>query len=282
MKIFVNNTSVFLIEDETLVAQSKKTYTVNVTFDSFWDGFVKTASFYAGSITENVALSNNSCTIPSKCLEVGGIDLKVKFTGVKTIQNEEIFIETDLSLISRILMNPHFDPIPSPASDAIRSGELVEHIAKFYTTSDMSGSPAFTLNFPEEMFLDQTETKFVADFIWSAATYPGSTNPNLDGKPVFVLAVKGEDPTANPSYSFINMQLLADTYTGGDGDGSATVAISGYQISVNVNLSANAGNIITKDANGKLYAAHQDISGLLRGRTASDDEINAMLNEVFT
>jgi hypothetical protein len=73
--------------------------------------------------------------------------------------------------------------------------------------------------------------------------------------------VKSEDPEDNPSYSFINMQLLVDVYTGGDGDGSTTVAVSGYQISVNVNLSSNDGNIITKDASGKLYAAHQDISG---------------------
>lgn len=153
------------------------------------------------------------------------------------------------------------DAVAAIANGAIRSGQYVNNVASFYTSTDCSGTAAFTMNFPEEMFLDQAKTEFVGNFAWSAATYPGSTNPNLDGKPVFVLAVKGEDPTDDPSYSFLNMETLVDTYSPAAGDGSASVTVSGYTIAVNVNLSTDAGNIITKDANGKLYAAHQDISG---------------------
>ena len=153
------------------------------------------------------------------------------------------------------------DAVSAVAAGAIRSGEYVNNVASFYTSTDCSGTAAFTMNFPEEMFLDQAKTGFVGSFAWSSATYPGSTNPNLDGKPVMVLAVKGEDATANPSYSFLNMETLVDTYSAAAGDGSATVTVSGYTIAVNVNLSTDAGNIITKDSNGKLYAAHQDISG---------------------
>ena len=47
-------------------------------------------------------------------------------------------------------------------------------------------------DFPEKLFLDQAGTTVVENFAWSAATYPGSTNPNLDGKTVLVLAVKGD------------------------------------------------------------------------------------------
>ena len=153
------------------------------------------------------------------------------------------------------------DAVAAVANGAIRSGQYVNNVASFYTSTDCSGTAAFSMNFPEEMFLDQTKTTFVGNFAWSAATYPGSTDPNLDGKPVFVLAVKGEDPTDDPSYSFLNMETLVDTYSAAAGDGSTTVTVSGYTIAVNVNLSTDAGNIITKDASGKLYAAHQDISG---------------------
>ncbi len=259
MKIVVNGLSASLIKDDTLIQKSEREYTVDFEFDDSWTGYEKSAVFAAGNVSETVVLVDDSCTIPSSVLEDGGVILKVRVHGTK----ESVEMNTEWCDTSRILYRVDMSDIPEPmpTSNAIRSGELVDHIAKFYTTPDMSGDPAFTLDFPEEMFLDQTKTQFVADFVWSTVTYPGSTNPNLDGKPVFVLAVKGEDPTANPSYSFVNMQLLVDVYTGGSGDGSATVTVSGYEISVNVNLSANAGNIITKDASGKLYAAHQDISG---------------------
>lgn len=146
------------------------------------------------------------------------------------------------------------DAIKTVANGAIRSGELVDHVAKFYTSANKTGTPAFTMDIPEEMFLDQAKTKFVGNFAWSAETYPGSTNPNLDGKPVFVLAVKGEDASANPTFSFLDMSKLVDTYTAAD----TSVTISGY--TVKVNISADAGNAIVLKADG-LYVAHQDISG---------------------
>lgn len=67
-------------------------------------------------------------------------------------------------------------------------------------------------NLPEEQFLDLTKTEFVENFTWSNTTYPGSTNPNLDGKPVLVLALKDED--GNVAYSFVNLEDLIDVYTG--------------------------------------------------------------------
>ena len=63
-------------------------------------------------------------------------------------------------------------------------------------------------------FLDLTKTEFVENFTWSNTTYPGSTNPNLNGKPVLVLALKDEDE--NVAYSFINLEDLIDVYTGTD------------------------------------------------------------------
>lgn len=68
---------------------------------------------------------------------------------------------------------------------------------------------AVTLNLLNEMFLDQTKTTFVNNFAWSEETYPGSTNPNLNGKPVMVLAVKGTYPETT-TYSFLDMDALVD------------------------------------------------------------------------
>ncbi len=270
MKIAVINQTVNLIKDDTLVEKSNKTYTAEFTFNEYWDGFTKTVRFKAGSVIQTAPLDNNRCVIPSECLKEGGAILMVRISGIKDISGEIDATDTFWRPLSRILYRYSFEPTKDTA---IRSGELVEHTANFYTTEDMSGPPAFTLDFPEEMFLDQAETRFVDNFVWSAALYPGSTDPNLDGKPVFVLAVRGEDET-DPTYSFLDMQTLVDTYGSAPGDGSASVTVSGYRISVNVNLSEEAGNILRKDSSGKLFAEHN-------GAAASDEEVEDMLDEIY-
>lgn len=88
-------------------------------------------------------------------------------------------------------------------------------------------------NLPEEQFLDLTKTEFVESFTWSSTTYPGSTNPNLNGKPVLVLALKDED--GNVAYSFINLEDLIDVYTGTD-----PITVSGSNIS-HANSGATSG-----------------------------------------
>ena len=110
---------------------------------------------------------------------------------------------------------------------------------RFFTSTDGSGTAAATFDFPEEIFLDQAGTTLVENFAWSAATYPNSTNPNLEGKIVLVLAVKGDKQT-NPttSYSFVNLEKLIDTYTAADN----SITISGYTVAVKI--SADTGNAL--------------------------------------
>ncbi|MBR0062214.1 MAG: hypothetical protein IJP68_12135 [Selenomonadaceae bacterium] len=160
---------------------------------------------------------------------------------------------------------------------------------QFWTSDDTTGTPAYTVDFPEEIFLDQVRTVFVQSFVWSNATYPGSTNPNLDGKPVFVLAVKGDKET-NPTltFSFVNLEGLIVTYTAGDG-----ISIAGTSIAVS--LSANAGNILSIANDGLL--GEMKVSGATQGNfatfgasgaivdsgftVASDSSINTMLDSIF-
>lgn len=86
---------------------------------------------------------------------------------------------------------------------------------------------------PIEMFLDTANTQFVGSFAWSSTTYPSSTNPNMEGKPVLVLAMKSknnETGVETTTYSFLNMATLVDTYTTKSGSSSNVLNISGYEI----------------------------------------------------
>lgn len=151
-----------------------------------------------------------------------------------------------------------FAPVKTAAEAAIKSLAVDGNTINFYTSTDKTGSVAFSIDFPTEMFLDQTKTEFVAKFAFSAETYPGATNPKLDGKPVMVLAVKGQNPDSC-TYSFLNMAALVDTYKAKvtDKDKSTTSTVSGYEIDVKVNVSAAADNALILKDDG-LYV---DISG---------------------
>lgn len=78
---------------------------------------------------------------------------------------------------------------------------------------------------PKEQFLDLTKTTFVQSFAWSSTSYPGSTNPSLEGKPVLVLALKNNSDNT-VAYSFLNMYELVDTYTA-----DSPINVSGRKIS---------------------------------------------------
>lgn len=150
------------------------------------------------------------------------------------------------------------DNINTDVSKAIKSLGVSGNTVSFYTSADKSGDAAFTFDFPKELFLDQVKTTFVPKFAFSAETYPDATDPKLAGKPVMVLAVKGQNPDSC-TYSFLDMSALVDTYkakaTGKDA--STTITVSDYEIEVKVNVSAAAGNALSLKADG-LYV---DISG---------------------
>lgn len=135
---------------------------------------------------------------------------------------------------------------------ALHSVAVDGNTVKFFLTTDTTTTPAFTFDFPEEIFLDQAGTTLVQNFTYSSITYPNSTNPNLDGKTVLVLAVKGDKQT-NPTtkYSFVNVEKLIDTYVQSD----ASIAIANYMVKVNISAAAN--NALTLQNDG----LHVNISG---------------------
>ncbi len=124
------------------------------------------------------------------------------------------------------------------------------------TADEYATKAVKSVNLPEEQVLDQAKTSVVDSFAWSAETYPESTNPNLDGKPVLVLAVKGE--SGSVSYSFVSLGKLVDPFTFADGD-TIEFTTNGYDVTADVKISAEEGNIISAKGDG-IYAANQDIS----------------------
>lgn len=156
-----------------------------------------------------------------------------KLEALKTMAEriaQDFAAKTELGLIS------------ADAAAAVKSGKIDGNTVSLYTSRDKTGTAVFTFDFPAEMFLDQNKTVFVDSFTWTEETYPGSLNPNLDGKPVMVLAVKGDDNSV--TYSFLSMAKLVDTYKAkADGkDSSTIITVEGYEIDVKVNISEESDN----------------------------------------
>lgn len=158
-----------------------------------------------------------------------------------------------------------FEEVTQDLSTAFKSAAISNNTVNFYTTTDTTGTAAFTFDFPEGIFLDQTGTELVSNFIWSGILYPNSTNPNLNGKTVLVLAVKGDKENPTVKYSFVDVSKLVDVYTPSDN----TINISDNEISVKVSAVAN--NAIAKMSDG----LHVDISGKINKVTGATGNISS-------
>lgn len=147
------------------------------------------------------------------------------------------------------------------AADAIKYISVSGNTVSFWKDAEHAGTADFTVDFPKEIFLDAARTDFVPSFAFNPTTYPGATNPSLEGKPVLVLAVKGTtDPVSGTAsdtvnYSFLNMEDLVDVYTVKSGDSAKILSILNNEIEVHISAAAN--NAITIQADG----LHVDTSG---------------------
>lgn len=179
---------------------------------------------------------------------------------------------------------------------SFRSLSVSGNTVSFFTSNNASGNAVFTFDFPEELYLSQTGTDIVENFSFSNSTYPGATNPNLDGKTVLVLAVKGDKAT-NPTvkYSFVDLAKVISSVSPADN----SINVDGY--SINVKISAANGNLLELKNDG-LFVGSDDnkidkvknavsgnfatwgASGVLVDSgfsCASDSNVNSMLDEVF-
>ena len=95
---------------------------------------------------------------------------------------------------------------------AIRGAKIEDNKLKFYAGTDTTVTPLTYVDLPEELYLQATQTEIVEDFAFSTTTYPGATDPNLEGKTVLVLAVKGDGTPPTVKYSFVNMASIIDDF----------------------------------------------------------------------
>lgn len=165
---------------------------------------------------------------------------------------------------------------------------------KSVSFKNSAGTVVGTFDFPEELYLAQTGTEIVENFTFSAATYPGATNPNLDGKTVLVLSVRGDKSTPSVKYSFVDMAKVIKAITAGD----KSIDVNGY--TVKVNISATTGNLLELKSDGlfvgsddrkvdKVTATQGNIaifgaSGAVVDsniKFASDADVAAMLEQYF-
>lgn len=140
-----------------------------------------------------------------------------------------------------------------------------------YKTEDKSDTPV-EVDVPEgflkDWFTDFAKTSIVDNFVWNETTYPGTTDPSLDGKPVWVFALsKGEDT----AYYFISLAGLVDTYTGEDSTSTTTTVTNG-KIKSEVKISTKEGNGLSVDAdNGGLY-----VNAVEQFEYTTNNDINAL------
>ena len=148
--------------------------------------------------------------------------------------------------------------VDSDKTVSIKGYLKINNTWNFYntTTPTEETAPIFSIDIPAEYFLDQTKTSFVQEFVWSDDLYTGSVNPNLDGKPVLVMAVKGDDNTA--TYSFVNVERLIDIYTGENTKSISLTVGEDNKITANVNISEAEGNILAVKDDG-MYATVEGI-----------------------
>lgn len=131
---------------------------------------------------------------------------------------------------------------------AIKAADYADNTLTLYKTEDKSDETPLTIQLPEKMFLDQAKTKFVDSFAWSEADYPGSNDPELEGKPVMVLAVKGDTEV---TYSFVSLEQMAPDA---------------------VNISAEDGNMLEKKTDG-YYVGAPDLS---TAKLVTKEQIDAL------
>ena len=154
---------------------------------------------------------------------------------------------TKLNALDRLaaLTSAGINKAQETADKGFKKGIVNGNTVNFYTNSEatLSDTADFRFDFAAESFLDQAQTTFTSSFTFSTATFgTGTTNPNLDGKPVLTLAVKTVDAQSNTTinYSFLNVEDLVDIYTiATDTTSQRTLTIEGNKITFNLNTDSD-------------------------------------------
>lgn len=147
---------------------------------------------------------------------------------------------------------------------SFKAVDFENNTLKFWKSEDTTGTPDKEITIVDR-YLDQSKSGIVTNFAWSAAAYPGSTDPDLDGKDVLVFAVKGDGGAV--SYSFASLSAVLTEAIKNKADKLAEDDQSEDQIMVD-------------DGNGNLKGSGKSIKDVTDGivgkstDTKDDDTIN--------
>lgn len=95
-----------------------------------------------------------------------------------------------------------FTPVQAAANAAIKSLGVDGNTVNFYTSTDKSGTAAFSVDFPSELFLDQTKTTFVAKFKSSMLRpTPAPPTPSWTASRSWFWPSRVRTPTTAPTLS---------------------------------------------------------------------------------
>ena len=217
-----------------------------ITFDSFTKineqaGTIQNVGDYIIEMSESPTFDSGILILPNQKSTFNNTDIYLRCT--------EQGFSSEVRVVPFILDAKGGDDSYVDTT-ALKSVTLDGNTLNFYTSSDTAQTAAFSIDIPAEQFIDQAATSFVPNFYFSAILYPDAVNPNLNGKPVFVLGVKSKSndgQSSSTKYSFIDVSKLVDTYVASD----TSVTVSDYKFKVNI--SPDAKNALKLKANG-LYA----------------------------
>ena len=176
--------------------------------------------------------------------------------------------------------------IATESGKAIKNVELDGQTLVFYKTLDKTDEKPIRLDISAEylegLLFDNSKSGAVDNFVWSEEEYPGSTNPDLDGKPVFVFGITSTDGEGNETtkYTFASLEglLSLGTYKGKE-TSTATVTVDNEtnEVFAEVKISAKEGNVLTvDDEDGGLFVEAGAVGDL---NYADDEDINAMFRK---
>ncbi len=219
----------------------------DIHFDSFTkineaSGTVQNIGEYPIEMSETPTFNNGIVILPNQKNTFSGTDIYLRCT-------EEGF-KSEVRVVPFIVDVKGGDSSSAIGSDsdAFKAVSFVDNTLNFFTSSDTdTAQAAASIDIPAEQFLDAASTSFVPNFIFSAILYEGAANPNLDGKPVLVLAIKSKNNDGilfDISYKFLDLSSLLDSYIASD----TSVVISDYK--VKVNISSDNGNFLRLKSNG--------------------------------
>ena len=94
-----------------------------------------------------------------------------------------------------------FTPLQAAANAAIKSLGVDGNTVNFYTSTDKSGTAAFSVDFPSELFLDQTKTTFAASSSSPTPPIPAPPTPSWTASRSWFWPSRVRTPTTAPTLS---------------------------------------------------------------------------------